>query len=453
TFGRAAEYLFFIQQGDSRPSPVELGAEWNPVQRRSKYDLLWNSLIRTGTGPLRVDSPNLFYPVFVKETPEGPAFHSVGDTYRGDAWRLLDPPSDCYAIWPIRRDGTEGRWQVSATGLRQLIAEGSARLGEWRAQNTTVYYLKRGERAKIDSGQFHIVGHRPDGSVITDGSDYVARFVPTDIWRITSHDAGHHGSSILRMVIPGREFPFPKSLYAVEDTLRFFTIDKPNALVLDFFAGSGTTAHAVARLNKQDGGRRKSIMVTNNEVSASLASDLRSRGLRPGDADWEALGIFEHITRPRVTAAITGKTPDGDPIAGDYKFTDEFPMADGFEENAAFLELRYLDADDVDLGLAYDDIAALLWLRAGGRGPIAPRLDPTGLPLPYVWTEQYGVLFDEDRWRAFVADRPDSATAAFIVTYSPTVFAGVAAELPPRMDTVRLYDTYLSLFQPGRGRG
>ncbi|MCZ7629543.1 MAG: hypothetical protein M5U19_11040 [Microthrixaceae bacterium] len=47
----------------------------------------------------------------------------------------------------------------------------------------------------------------------------------------------------------------------------------------------------------------------------------------------EALGIFEHITRPRVTAAITGRTPDGDPIKGDYKFTDEFPMADGFEEN------------------------------------------------------------------------------------------------------------------------
>jgi adenine-specific DNA-methyltransferase len=117
-----------------------------------------------------------------------------------------------------------------------------------------------------------------------------------------------------------------------------------------------------------------------------------------------------------LTAAITGRTPAGEPIAGDYKFTDEFPIADGFAENATFLELRYLDADDVDLGLAYDDIAPLLWLRAGGRGPIAARLDSAGSPLPYVWTEQYGVLFDEDRWRAFVADRPDSATAAFIVT-------------------------------------
>ncbi len=131
-----------------------------------------------------------------------------------------------------------------------------------------------------------------------------------------------------------------------------------------------------------------------------------ARGLRPGDPEWEALGIFEHITRPRVTAAITGRTPDGEPIKGDYKFTDEFPMADGFEENVAFLELRYLDADDVDLGLAFDDIAPLLWLRAGATGPIAQRIDDAGAPLPYVWTERYGVLFDEDRWRGFVVSPP-----------------------------------------------
>ena len=55
-------------------------------------------------------------------------------------------------------------------------------------------------------------------------------------------------------------------------------------------------------------------MVTNNEVSAEEAASLRRNGLRPGDPDWEALGIFEHITRPRVTAAITGRTPHGEPI-------------------------------------------------------------------------------------------------------------------------------------------
>ncbi len=70
-----------------------------------------------------------------------------------------------------------------------------------------------------------------------------------------------------------------------------------------------------------------------------------------------------------MTAAITGRTPDGEPIKGDYKFTDEFPMADGFEENVEFLELRYLDADDVDLGLAFDDIAPAALAPGRRAGP------------------------------------------------------------------------------------
>ncbi|MEI2807429.1 MAG: DNA methyltransferase [Albidovulum sp.] len=75
--------------------------------------------------------------------------------------------------------------------------------------------------------------------------------------------------------MPDRKFPFPKSLYAVEDALRFFVNDKRNAVVLDFFAGSGTTAHAVMRLNRQDGGRRQCICVTNNEVAADEQKALR----------------------------------------------------------------------------------------------------------------------------------------------------------------------------------
>ena len=136
--------------------------------------------------------------------------------------------------------------------------------------------------------------------------------------------------------LPGRKFPFPKSLYAVEDTLRFFVEDKPNAVILDFFGGSGTTAHAVFRLNRQTNGRRRSITVTNNEVSADESTKLREDGLLAGDKGWEALGIFEYITRPRVEAAITGCTPEGKPIEGVYKFGDEFPMADGFTENVEF---------------------------------------------------------------------------------------------------------------------
>jgi adenine-specific DNA-methyltransferase len=170
----------------------------------------------------------------------------------------------------------------------------------------------------------------------------LVRAIPSTQWRITSHDATQYGTRLLSdAFLPVRDFPYPKSLYAVEDALRFFLVDNSQAIVLDFFSGSGTTAHAVMRLNHQDGGRRQCISVTNNEVAADEQKALREQGLRPGDTEWEKHGICDYITKPRVAAAITGKTPDGEPIKGDYKFTDEFPMADGFEENAEFFTLTY----------------------------------------------------------------------------------------------------------------
>lgn len=144
--------------------------------------------------------------------------------------------------------------------------------------------------------------------------------------------------------------------------------NKPDAITIDFFAGSGTTAHAVMRLNRQDGGARQCVSVTNNEVAAEEQKALRLAGLRPGDADWEQWGICDYITKPRVRAAITGKTPEGDPIKGDYKFTDEFPMAEGFEENAAFFTLTYETPVTVSHNRAFERIAPLLWMRAGSSG-------------------------------------------------------------------------------------
>jgi adenine-specific DNA-methyltransferase len=364
-------------------------------------------------------------------------------------------PPGVVAVWPIRQDGSEGRWQLNQSSFRTLLAAHHLKIGNISQGGTkvTILYLPTGLRAQLERGDIRVTGRdRYGGPELEFVTEHIVSARPKTQWNAKSHSATEHGSSLLRVLVPGRRFPYPKSLYAVEDTIRFFVKDKPKAVILDFFAGSGTTAHAVARLNRQDGGRRQSIMITNNEVSVEEAAELRRQGLRPGDPDWEALGIFEHITRPRVTAAITGRTPTGEPIKGDYKFNDEFPMADGFEENVAFFDLRYLDADDVDLGLAYGDIAALLWLRAGGQGRVASRIDAEGQPLPFDWTDRYGVLFEEDRWRAFVAARPATATMAFIVTYSPTVFAGITAELPPSVETTRLYDTYLSMFRPDRVR-
>ena len=452
-FGRTDEYIFFVAFGTAAPRALELGTEWKVVRDSRAERLRWKELLRSGTNARRDDRPNLFYPIFLNNTESGPAFHSLGEANPGATRDDVVAPEGCVVVWPIRSDGSEGNWQVGPAALMRLVSKGYMRTGGWRAERTSISYLSRGEQQKVEGGLFPILGRRSDGSILVDSSEYVPVFIPGSQWRIASHEAGGPGgTNLVRSMLPGRRFPFPKSLYAVEDALRFYVADKRDAIILDFFAGSGTTAHAVMRLNKQDDGRRQTLMVTNNEVSADEARELRGFGLRPGDPKWEALGIFQHITRPRMTAAVTGKTPDGTQIPGDYKSSDESPMADGFEENVAFLELRYLDADDIDLGQVFDDIAPLLWLRAGSQGPIVRRVDDADAPVPYVWTDHYGVLFDEDRWRGFVSDRPASARTAFIVTYSPTAFAGVVAELPTGMDTVRLPDTFLSMFLPNRGR-
>ncbi len=452
-FGRSDEYLYFVQLGESRALSVALSEEWNPVRTKNKYSLRWKNGMRSGSGARRIDSPNLFFPVFVRNTDDGPVFDSVGDALIEGDRNTITAPTGCEAVWPIRQNGSEGRWMFSAPTLRSLIAAGHARLGQWNKDKTTVYYLARGEREKIENKVFTVTGHNADGSVIVDDESYTPEFLPTTQWNITSHDAGYGGARLLASVIPNRRFPFPKSLYAVEDALRFFVINKPDALVVDFFGGSGTTAHAVARLNRQDGGRRHSVVVTNNEVSDGEAKVLRAAGYQPGDPEWEALGIFEHVTRPRIEAAVTGVTPDGEPVKGGYKFTDEFPMAEGFEENVEFFELTYLDPEDVELDLAFEGIAPLLWMRAGCAGPIlTSRTNSKGRPVPYLVDDRYGVLFDTDRWRRFVDALPDSAAAGFVVTDSASVFAGVAAELPGSLDLVRLYENYLSTFAINQGR-
>ena len=452
-FSRSDEYGFFVMIGAAAPERLELSADWVSAKGRTfKGEIRWDLLRRSGTNATRIDRPKMFYPVYIDDS--GPRFHSVGDPL--PKGRSRPPAVDgTTAVLPMRRDGSEGNWQLSPEELRSRISQGRVRIGGSKAKGYVIYYLKGGEYQKIVDGTYPIVGYNPDGSLIAGRNEPTgAMAVATTQWRVPSHDSTQYGSRLLSTLLTDRRFPFPKSLYAVEDAIRFFVKANPNSIVLDFFAGSGTTTHAIARLNRQDSGRRQSIVVTNNEVSVNEATALKAQGHRPGDPEWEALGIFEHITRPRITAAITGRTPEGEPIKGEYKFTDEFPMEEGFDENVEFVELTYLDPNDVELGRAFDGVAPLLWLRAGARGPVlslAECTDDDGNRKPYAWSPVYGILFDPDRWRRFVADLPEAATTVFVVTDSQATFSGVAAELPSSLDVVRLYENYLSTFRIDQG--
>lgn len=450
-FGRTDEYIFFVMLGTCGPTPQELDDKtWNgAVQNSVKAKLHWNMLKRTGTNARRADRPNLFYPIYLNANPDQPSFHSVGVPFYGSDVTEVIPPSGTIAVWPIRSDGSEGNWQINGDKFAEAISEGFAKVGRWRGADTTIYYLKRGEQNKVRTGLFPVVGHASDGSVIVDESAYTASFIPGTNWQIPAHDASRHGTNMINALVGRGRFTFPKSLYAVEDALRFFVRDKPDATILDFFSGSGTTTHAVMRLNKQDGGRRRSISVTNNEVSADEQQALTAQGLRPGDDEWEALGIANYVTKPRVRAAITGKTPAGDDIKGDYRFTDEFPMKVGFSANAKFFTLTYEDPLAIQLSRGFNRIAPLLWLRAGQQGPVIDDLTDKG----YGVSAYYGVIESLDYLDDFIAEvedkRPD---LIYIITDDRRQFQHVAGLLPSGIETVRLYESYLTNFEVNTGR-
>lgn len=466
-FRRADEYLFFVMLGHAVPARLPLSKEWSPSPRTAYADDVsandalnaeagrttandaqrepaWSSMMRRGSNSSRKDRPTMFYPIYTD--PQGNKILHVGEPLQ-DGEHEAPTLEGLVAILPLRRNGDEGRWQVGADELRNRIGQGRVRLGRRTPYGFVVNYLSDGAYGEILSGRYVVGGRAADGSLIAWSVPQFTeddRVAPTQ-WKVTSHNASEYGSTLLSNFIPGRAFPFPKSLYAVEDAVRFFVSDRPEATILDFFSGSGTTAHAVMRLNKQDGGRRRSISVTNNEASADEQKTLHSKGLRPGDPEWEALGICDYITKPRITAAITGKTPAGEPVKGNYKFTDEFPMAEGFAANTAFFALTYEDPRYVRHNRAFSRVAPMLWLRAGSRGRLISDLGEHGWDV----AECYGVCEDMDQLREFckTVTGTEGVETVFIVTDSSPAFQLACRSLPEHVTAIRLYESYLHNFE------
>lgn len=449
--GRVEEYAFFLFFGKAEPVPVR--DDLLNAAPSTKHDKVrWESLLRSGTESLRSDHPGLHYPVFIDN--ETGSIVGCGESKSLSADHLeWSVPDGTHAVWPIKKNGSEGRWRCKQETLLSLTADGHARAGatEPETGKGTIWYLGKLARKKIESGEFAVTGRDSQGAAIVKVVEAGDKTFPAKtVWNRERHHAGWHGTNLLGEFLPNRAFPFPKSLYSVEDTLRIAVGHKPNATVVDFFSGSGTTAHAVMRLNRQDDGHRKSISITNNEVSADEQTALRKKGLRPGDPGWEAMGICDYVTKPRVTAAITGRTPDGAPVKGTYKFTDEFDMADGFAANARFFTLTYESAAIISQRLAFGRIAPLLWLRAGQSGRVIDDLGDTGWDI----ADSYAVIENTDDLEVFL----DALTAAvnasealrtvFVVTDDDRQFQAAAQRLDDLgVQSHRLYSSYLTNFE------
>lgn len=446
-FSRVEEYLFFVRIGsasvlDSTRTMLdrfENGPREDPVES----EVRWTPLNRDGNGWERSARPNLFYPIFID--PLSMKIVDVGESLAASETRTRKHQlPDAFTAWPMKGE-REARWQVGQSTLRELINGGWVTVNslDQSRQTATIRYLTSGAQAKVAGGVFQVKGFRPDGSKIVVSTGAIEQR-PRSVWVVPSHSARDFGSSLVGAMLDGRKFPFPKSLYAVEDTLRFFVARKPEAVILDFFSGSGTTAHAVMRLNKQDGGRRHCISITNNEVGVDDQRRLGMEGLRPGDLDWEKWGICDYITKPRIASAITGTTPGGEPINGGYRFTDEFPVADGFEENAEFFTLTYEAPLHVSSHRDFTRIAPLLWMRAGSEGR---RIE--AISNGWDVTDTYGVLADLNKSEEFIRaiGSNNGLRIAFIVTDEDRLFESIVRELPDHVEPVRMYEAYLQNFE------
>ena len=312
--------------------------------------------------------------------------------------------------------------------------------------------MAKGEQAKVENGEFPIIGYAKDGSVIVDESEYEAKFIPGTQWWITTHDATQQGTKQLNAII-GKRFDFPKSLYAVHDTIRFFVANKPNALIVDFFAGSGTTLHAVNLLNAEDGGNRRCILVTNNEVSDQEAKALKKQGFKPGDDEWERLGIARYVTWPRTVCSIEGHDVNGQPLKGEYLGTDHRQMKDGFEANCIFFKLDFLDKTQVALGRQFRELLTILWMKAGGEGK-CPTLEADEVPGMMILPEnRFAVLTDEKTFGEFVGrvNQEDDIRMVYLVVDGDSMFKDMARCFRGKQ-TCQLYRDYLDNFRINQTR-
>lgn len=468
-FARVEEYAFFLFFGDAAvvtqaddllnergganfgDKMGEATAAATPTEK-----VRWERLLRGGADALRKNNPGLFYPVYVNVLTH--SIHSVGEPIALDVDRnSIVPPNGCAVVWPIKTNGVEGRWRCSPAYLRELISKGCARVGEYDKVNDrySLLYLNKATLKRIENNEIDVLGNDSQGALILGKAPEKQQlFSVKTVWNRNLHRAGEFGTRYIRALLPGRNFPYPKSLYAVKDSLHVIVANKPNALIVDFFSGSGTTMHAVNLLNAEDGGHRRCIMVTNNEVSADEAKMLKDKGYQPGDAEWEKLGIAHYVTWPRTVCSIKGQDVNGKPLKGDYLGSEPpMHMADGFKANAAFFKLGFLDPTAVSLGMRFSKMLPTLWLKTGAKGK-CPELIGEQIPDMLILPEnKFAVLINENAFASFaekLAAHPEIQTV-FLATDYEVNYQSMVKNLNVT-EAYQLYRDYLDHFRLNRGR-
>lgn len=208
---------------------------------------------------LRADAANCFYPIYVKDG-KIIGFGDVCDDDYHPAGVNLEREDGIIEVYPIDPQGVERKWVFARQTVESILDELEARLNEL-------------------TGKWDIIRTK-------------RHFNYKTVWTDTRYSANSYGSRILNEILPGNPFTFPKSIHTIHDCVDAALKNRSQGLVVDFFAGSGTTAHAVINLNREDGGERKYILV-------------------------EQGGYFDTVLKPRIQKVIyAADWKNGQPVEG-----------------------------------------------------------------------------------------------------------------------------------------
>lgn len=243
-----------------------------------------SNLRNWGGESMRHDAANCFYPIYVKDNK----IVGFGDDITSEdihpEQTSYDEETGIYSIFPIDISGVERKWRYARQTVESIV---------------DLLHVRKGREDRLEI----LIGKT------------TAKY--KTVWTDKKFDANEYGTKLINAMVPENDFDFPKSLYTVYECIHAVVKDKPNAIVLDFFAGSGTTGHAVLKLNNDLGGNRNFILCTNNDIGDKKEREILK--LYPNAKSIEELydtdiyreyeekyGIARSITFPRMRSAIEG---------------------------------------------------------------------------------------------------------------------------------------------------
>ena len=232
------EYMLFAGRSEKSvigrmPATAEQASRFSQTEDDGPCE--WRNLRREGSNSDRDARPALYYPIYLHGSTIRVPRMEWSEQIR--SWSILEDPKDNeIAVWPINDSGAEKTWRWEWQTVMANIASLAVRPDR---SGQPYVYLKR----------------RPHQDGV----------VSVSSWFDAKYSATEHGTALLKALFGESPFSYPKSINLVVDGVYIAGGQHANSLVLDYFAGSGTTGHAVVTLNREGGGRRRFILTEQAE--------------------------------------------------------------------------------------------------------------------------------------------------------------------------------------------